>query len=409
MRFECVTFDRGGRRQIEKVEAASRAEATDILGRKGLFVLEINEASEAALKSAATKGGLAIRRGSRTRCLAEFTRQLSILVGTGTPVVQAMAAVERQTKDEAFRAVVADVRRRVEEGSTLADAMEKHPRVFDAVARSLVAAGESGGHLDDMLSRLAALMRQQEVMRGSIVGAMVYPTLLIFVAVSVLVLMIAFVIPRFSGLFETLDAPLPPTTALLMSTSELLRMYWWAVIIVLGGSVVGALYWLVTPSGRQMLDTVAVRAPKLGRLIRSLATARIARLLGVLLESRVPLLESLVLTRQAMTNSHYRELLVKIEEAVTRGEAMSDALASSELVTPSFAEAVRNGEQGGRVSAVLLNLANCMDEDNAMVVKSVTSIIEPLILIALGLVVGFVAISMFLPLFDVTSVVQGGP
>lgn len=409
MKFECVTFDRNGRRQTERVEADSRAEATEILGRKGLCVLEVHETSEAALKSANAKRGLTLKGGSKTKCLAEFTRQLSILVGTGTPVVQAMAAVERQTKDETFRAVIADVRRRVEEGSTLADAMEKHPRVFDAVARSLVSAGESGGHLDDMLSRLAALMRQQEVMRGAIIGAMVYPTLLIVVAFSVLILMIAFVIPRFSGLFETLDAPLPPTTALLMSTSELLRAYWWGVIIVLAAAVVGGFYWLASRRGRESIDTVAVRAPKLGKLIRSLATARIARLLGVLLDSRVPLLESLILTRQAMTNSHYRALLVKIEEAVTRGEAMSDALAASDLVTPSFAEAVRNGEQGGRVSSVLLSLANCMDEDNAMVVKSVTSIIEPLILIGLGLVVGFVAVSMFLPLFDVTSVVQGGP
>ncbi|MCL4743337.1 MAG: type II secretion system F family protein [Phycisphaerales bacterium] len=409
MKFECVTFDRNGRRQTERVEAASRAEATDMLGRKGLFVLEVNETSETQATAVGGKRGITLKGGSKTRCLAEFTRQLSILVGTGTPVVQAMAAVERQTKDETFRAVVADVRRRVEEGSTLADAMEKHPRVFDAVARSLVAAGESGGHLDDMLSRLAALMRQQEVMRGAIIGAMVYPTLLIVVAFSVLILMIAFVIPRFSGLFETLDAPLPPTTALLMSTSELLRAYWWGVIIVVAALAVAAVYWLASRRGRETLDTVAVRAPKLGKLIRSLATARIARLLGVLLESRVPLLESLILTRQAMTNSHYRALLVKIEEAVTRGEAMSDALAASDLVTPSFAEAVRNGEQGGRVSSVLLNLANCMDEDNAMVVKSVTSIIEPLILIGLGLVVGFVAVSMFLPLFDVTSVVQGGP
>ncbi len=409
MKFECVTFDRNGRRHTEHVEAASRAEAAELLGRKGLFVLEVNEATQATLRAANARRGVALKRGSKTRCLAEFTRQLSILVGTGTPVVQAIAAVERQTRDEAFRAVVADVRKRVEEGSTFADAMEKHPRVFDAVARSLVAAGESGGHLDEMLARLAALMRQQEVMRGSIIGAMIYPALLIVVAFSVLILMIAFVIPRFSGLFETLDAPLPPTTALLMSASELLRAYWWGVVIALGGIAAGAVYWLATPSGRELIDTAAVRAPKIGKLIRSLATARIARLLGVLLDSRVPLLDALVLTRQAMTNSHYRALLVKIEEAVTRGEAMSDALASSDLVNASFAEAIRNGEQGGRVSSVLLNLANCMDEDNAMVVKSVTSIIEPLILIGLGLVVGFVAVSMFLPLFDVTTVVQGGP
>ena len=409
MKFECVTFDRAGRRRTERVEAASRNEATELLSRRGLFVLEVHEAGQAHPDTAAPKRGLTLKRGSKTRCLADFTRQLSILVGTGTPVVQAMAAVERQTKDETFRAVIADVRRRVEEGSTLADAMEHHPRVFDAVARSLVSAGESGGRLDDMLARLAALVRQQEVMRGAIIGAMIYPALLIVVAFSVLTLMIAFVIPRFSGLFETLDAPLPPTTALLMSTSELLRAYWWGAVLVLAALAVAAVYWLTSNRGRQIIDTVAVRTPKLGKLIRSLATARIARLLGVLLESRVPLLESLSLTRQAMTNSHYRALLVKIEESVTRGEAMSDALAASDLVTPSFAEAVRNGEQGGRVASVLLNLANCMDEDNAMVVKSVTSIIEPLILIALGLVVGFVAVSMFLPLFDVTSVVQGGP
>jgi type II secretory pathway component PulF len=297
---------------------------------------------------------------------------------------------------------------RIEEGSTLADAMAEHPKYFDAVARSLVSAGEASGKLDSMLQRLAVIIRQQEVTRRSLAAAMSYPVLLVSIAGVVLVAMLLFIIPRFAVLFESLDTPLPASTAFLMATSQHIRQYWFYELPLVVGAGAGGVFWLRSAAGQRALATWSIRAPLVSRLVVSLAMARIARLLGVLLESRVPLLESLSLTRQAMSNHHYARLLQEIEDSVTQGGSMSAVVGRSELISPSFAEAVRSGEESGQVGRVLVSLAEYMEEDNSLLVKSVTQLLEPIVLIILGLVVGIVAVSMFLPLFDATAATNGG-
>jgi type II secretory pathway component PulF len=339
--------------------------------------------------------------------MAMFTRQLSVLVASGTPLVQALAALERQTKDALWREVVTAVRIRVEEGSTLSEAMADHPQAFDAVARSLISAGESGGSFDVMLDRLAVLSRKQLHVRSAILGAMIYPALLILVAVNVLGLMLLFVLPRFAGLFETLDVELPPMTLALMACSDFLRSYWWTLPLVIGGAVVGSRSWLRTEGGRRTVDGALLTLPAIGQIVRSFAVARIARVLGVLLAGKVPLLEALALARQTVSNCRYVELVARAEDAVTRGSSVSTVFAATDLVSPALCEAIRAGEQSGQMGPLLLNIADFLDEENEVVVKSLTSILEPVILIVLGVVVGLVALSMFLPLFDLTAAANG--
>jgi type II secretory pathway component PulF len=286
--------------------------------------------------------------------------------------------------------------------------MARFPRYFDPVCRSLVAAGESGGKIDDMLRRLALLVRQSLKIRTGLAGSMVYPTLLIFVSIGVLGAMFGFVLPRFEGLFKTLEAPLPPTTKIMMGISTWMRQYWWIALGVLISTGVGLKYWLSTPSGRRWSHVTIVRLPQIGRIVRALATARIARVLGVLLEGKVPLLDALQLTREATGNMCYADLVAAAEDRVIRGENISSAFGSSRLIPQSVTEAIRSGEKTGQLAAVLTNIADYLDEDNEVVIRSITSIVEPLILLALGLVVGFVAISMFLPLFDLTSTAGKG-
>lgn len=296
---------------------------------------------------------------------------------------------------------------RVEEGTTLAEAMADHPHAFDAVSRSHISAGESGGSFDVMLDRLAILCRKQLHVRSAIVGALIYPTLLIAVAVGVLALMLLFVLPRFAELFETLDVELPPVTQLLMSCSEFLRSYWWSLPLAAVAAAVGGRYWMKTDGGRRAIDTTVLRLPMAGGIVRSFAVARIARVLGVLLAGRVPLLEALGLARQTVSNCRYVELVARAEEAVTRGSNVSTVFAATDLVSPALCEAIRAGEQSGQIGPLLLNIADFLDEENEVVVKSLTSILEPVILIVLGLVVGLVALSMFMPLFDLTSAAHG--
>lgn len=399
MKFLYRAFEASGKAVQGVVEAPDAEQGAEKLRREGLFVVEIGAQDLGRVPRRAHRG---VRPG-RVRTLSVFMRQLAVLVSTGTPVVEALRALERQTPEGEWRSVVTDLARRVEEGAQLSEALAAHPGWFDAVARSLVAAGEQGGRLDKMLERLAALMRQQQKVQSALVGALVYPCMLMVVAVGVLGVMIGFVLPRFEGLFKTLGAPLPPTTRVLLSCSQTVRDQWMFLLPGLGLAAFGAWWWARTPAGRTLFHHAAVRAPGLGRITRSFATARIARVLGVLLEGKVAMLEALALTRSAAVNSLYTALLARAEESVIRGESVSTALADPTLIAPALCEAIRSGERTGQIAPVLLNVADFLDEDNEVVVKSLTSIIEPVILIALGVVVGLVALSMFMPLFDLTA------
>ncbi len=404
MSFTYTAYDRSGKEVCGTIDAASEHEALEEIRRKGLFPTHVGHQSEAGAGNTRTRAP----RGA-LKSLVFTLRQLAVLSSTGTPIVDALIAVERQTSDAAWRAILADVRRRVEEGATLAEAMGSHPEAFNAVCRSLVAAGETAGNLGIMLERLARLIRRQQRVRSAMVGALVYPALLISVSTGVLIVMIALVMPRFAEMFESLDAPLPASTEILMDLSAWLRAYWWAVLGALIVGVCGLGAWLSTARGRATRDRVLLRLPIVGTMLRSMGAGRIARLLSVLLASRIPLVEALELTRNTMTNREYRILLEDSIERVTKGDSLSSVFAGSALIPASMTEALRSAERSGTVDTVLGDLADFIEEDNEALVRALTSIFEPVILIVLGGLVAFVAISIFLPLFDLTaSATTGG-
>ncbi len=237
---------------------------------------------------------------------------------------------------------------------------------------------------------------------------MVYPCLLVVVALVVLTTLLTFVLPRFTMLFKTLDTALPPTTQMLMVMSDFLRGYWWAIIPTLVGSAFLGWAWIKTESGRRSFATLALRLPRLGALTRNFATAQITRLLGILLQGRVPLVDALQLTQESTANHHYIQLLQNARDAVTRGETLASAFAKTDLVNSSVCEAMRSGDKSGQLGPLLNTIADYLDEENEVTLRSLTSILEPLILIVLGVLVGFVALSLFLPLFDLTAATRGG-
>ncbi|HXE55666.1 MAG TPA: type II secretion system F family protein [Tepidisphaeraceae bacterium] len=406
MKFAYQAYDAAGKAVSGTVEAAETLEGIEALRRQGLFATTIEPAGESGPGATNAHRPRRFGRVRRLRLLAMFSRQVQVLVSTGTPLVETLGALTRQAKDAKWRKVVSDLRNRVEQGDSLSKAMELHPDYFDPVCRSLIAAGESSGSFDAMLDRLATLTRKQVHVYTAIRGAMIYPCLLIVVASAVLTLMFAFVLPRFSMLFQTLGVPLPPTTKFLMAISTGLREYWWAALIGVIASA-GALFgWLRTQQGRYTVHTILVRGPIIGPIMRGFSTARIIRVLGVLVTGKVPLLEALQLAKQTAGNLHYSKLVADAEHAVTRGSTISSVFAESKLIEPSLTEAVRSGEQSGQIGTLLLSMADFMDDENEVIVRSLTSILEPVILIVLGVVVGFIAMSMFLPLFDLTSMTQ---
>ncbi len=396
-------FDLAGKPVSGCLDVGTVTDAPEQLRRQGVVATKVQERSGSSSGPIAGNGGKSSRRKPKAKDLVAFFRQLSILVATHTPVVQALEAIERQTPVSPWRSVIEDLRRRVEEGSTLAAAMEANSDHFDPVVQSMIAAGESGGRMEVMLLGLAQLTRQQFHVRRSLIGAMIYPTVLIGVSMGVLVITLFFVLPQFQGLFETLQAPLPPTTKALIGFATFVKSYWWAVIAGVGGSVTFAAWSLKTPAARAHIDRAMVNAPKVGPMIRSFATARIARILGVLLGAKIPMIEAIQLVKRGTSNACYVGLLETAENAVSRGESLAEVLARSGLVVPSICEAISSGERSGDIGSVLVQVAAFLEEDNDVVVKSVMSIIEPVILTLLGLIIGFIAVSMFLPLFDLTS------
>jgi len=400
-------FDKSGQRVTDTIEAGTQAEAGEMLRRRGLYVTKVQTGEDGAAPAAAPSAG-GRTQPRRLKSLALLTSQLHVLVSCGTPLVEALAALARQTRDARLREVVGDLQRRVEEGSSLSAALEAHPTYFGPLYWSLVGAGEASGDLASMLRRLADTLRKQVHIRNSLVGALIYPALLIAVSIAVLTLMFTVVIPRFGDLFRSLSVPLPPSTGVLVAASEMLLAYWyWIVPAAMAPGALLVAYGL-TASGRRLRETVALSLPQVGRIVRRFTTARIVRLLGILLDANVPIIDALRLTRRSIRNHHYDRLLAKTEDAVTRGETVSSVWGDSHLVSPSVQEIVRNGERSGQVSAMLLSAADFLDDENELTIRSLTSIVEPIILITMGAIVGVMAVSLFMPLFDLTAMTQGG-
>jgi type II secretory pathway component PulF len=405
-------YDKLGKSVKGVIDAGDVREAREVLRRQGVFAMKLGAAEAGGVSLDANaphlSGKFKLAGGSsKLEKVAFMMRQLALLVQTGTPVVEALASLEKQAPQGEWREVLKQLRAKVEEGKSLAEAMGNRPDYFDAVCRSLVAAGESGGQLHEMCDRLSKLVRQQVRIRKTVGHALIYPSLLMCVALGVTITMITFVLPRFEALFETLGSDLPAMTAVLMDVSRFVRGQWYFVVGGVLAAFFGGFGYLRTAHGQRTLDVLALRLPKLGHFTRAYATARITRVLGTLLDGKVPLLEALALSRHVVRNSLYVALLARAEETVIRGEPLSAALDDPAMLPQSVIEAVRSGEKTGNLAPVLTSVAEFMDEDTEQTIKTVTGLLEPLILLFLGLVVGAMAISMMLPLFDLTAAGAG--
>jgi len=410
MKLAYKALNTSGKMVTGTIESDDVLSAGTTLHQRGLYVTDLEEADALRIETAARKprASLNVLGVKKTKQVAVFTRQLCVLVASGTQVVDALSALERQAGPGPWHDAIVGVRTRVEQGSSLSEALDAYPGYFDAIYRSLVSAGESSGHMVKMLTRLATLKQKQLKIRNAIRGAMVYPSLLITLSLVIFSILLIFIIPRFTMLFDSLDVPLPPTTQVLVTISLLFRRFWWLFYMAAAGSIIGAIFYLQSASGRVVWDRVVLRIPYFGQVAKNFATARIVRLLGVLLSGQVPVLNALELVQAGAGNVRYTELMARAQACVSRGEPVSTAFADMSLINPAVYEAMRSGEQSGQLDQLLLNVAEFLEDENDVVVRSLTSIIEPIILVGMGLLVGLIAVSMFLPLFDLTAMTQGG-
>jgi type II secretory pathway component PulF len=335
-----------------------------------------------------------------------FTSQLSLMLEVGTPLINGLAALEKQTKNPAFKQVIQALHRDIEEGQQLSDAMRRHPRVFNHVYTSMIKAGETGGFLKEILERLAEMQEKRLALIAQLKSTLTYPAILCLVGFLVVVFVLVGVLPKFTTFFAGKEKILPVSTRFLMALSVSLRGYWWAYVVIALGLIIGIKVWKESEFGQTVIDRVCVSGPILARLYNKIYTCQLLRTLGHLMHSQVPLLEALDVTRSTINNRHFRQFIDKITDHVEKGGRFAQPFTTYPYVLDSVKQMVATGEEVGNLPGVMLRLAEYYDIEVDRELKNIAALIEPLALILLGGVVGVIVGSVILPLFRLAHAIH---
>jgi type IV pilus assembly protein PilC len=341
------------------------------------------------------------------RELAIFTRQFATMIDAGLPLVQCLDILGLQQENQAFKKVIMKVKEDVESGSTFADALGKHPNVFDELFVNLVSAGEVGGILDTILSRLATYIEKAMKLAKQVKSAMVYPSTILAVALIVTTVLLLYVIPIFGEMFQDFGASLPAPTQIVLAISAYTRKYFLVGVVLLVLLVLGLRWYYKQESGRRKIDRLLLRLPIFGDLLRKIAVARFARTLGTMVSSGVPILESMDIVAKSAGNKIIEEAIVRARASISEGKTIAEPLADSKVFPVMVTQMVSVGEATGALDAMLNKIADFYDDEVDAAVGALTSLLEPMLMIFLGVVIGGLVIAMYLPIFKLAGVVGG--
>ncbi|MBI3458013.1 MAG: type II secretion system F family protein [Candidatus Rokubacteria bacterium] len=344
--------------------------------------------------------------GVRSKDVSVFTRQFATMISAGLPLVQCLQALGQQAERKRFQDIIARIAGDVEGGSTLSEAMGRHPKAFDELFVNLVHVGEIGGVLDSMLARLAVYLEKADALKHRVKMAMVYPVLVVTVALGVVTFLLVFIIPIFSSFYEKSGVPLPTPTAFVVNLSNFIRKYWY----LLAGGAVG-LYaafraWYRTDQGRLTVDRFLLRAPIFGVLLKKIAVARFTRTLSALISGGVPILDALRITAKTAGNRIVENSVMEARERVTAGQTLAEPLRQSKVFPAMVVQMVSVGEQTGALDNMLSKVADYYEDEVDVAVSGLTALLEPIMIVFLGIVVGGIVISMYLPIFQVITLVK---
>jgi type IV pilus assembly protein PilC len=378
------------------IDASSRDDVIAQLRKQRLSVVKIDQ-------DAAKKVG---RGAIKTRDVVIFTRQFSTMINSGLPLVQALTILAEQTDNKALAEVTKKVVFDVESGNTVADALSKHPRAFTNLYVNMVAAGEAGGILDTILLRLATFLEKNDALVRKVKGAMIYPAVIMSVAAIAVVVLLIFVIPVFAGMFASAGQALPLPTRIVIAASGFLRSYWWIIgaIIIVGGYAFNKYY--ATPSGKLVIDRFMLRMPVLGDVLRKSAVSRFTRTLGTLISSGVSILEGLEITAKTAGNRVIQDAIMQSRSSIAGGDTIAQPLQKSKVFPPMVISMIAVGEQTGGLDEMLSKIADFYDEEVDAAVSNLLSLLEPIMIVFLGVVVGGMVVAMYLPIFDMVNAVQ---
>jgi type IV pilus assembly protein PilC len=334
-----------------------------------------------------------------------FTRQFATMIDAGLPLVQCLDILGSQQENKAFKKAIVEIKASVEAGSTFAAALKQHPKIFTSFYGNMVEAGEAGGILDTILNRLAAYMEKAMALKKKVKSAMIYPSTIIAVAMTVVVFLLIFVIPTFKSMFEGFGAELPMPTQVVLEASRLARTYWWIVAGIVAGAVTALKMWYKTPAGKLTIDSLMLKAPVIGMLIRKVAVAKFTRTLGTLISSGVAILDALDIVARTAGNKVVEIAVFKTRAAISEGKTIAEPLKESGVFPPMVLQMISVGEQTGALDSMLGKIADFYDEEVDTAVANLTSLLEPLLMVFLGVVIGGVVIAMYLPIFKLVTVV----
>jgi type IV pilus assembly protein PilC len=394
-------IDLAGAKARGEVEADSKQAVSDQLKQRGLVVLDISD------KHSSRQIEIAFLKTVKASELAVFSRQLSTMISSGMSILRSMYVLEEQTENKFLKETIVAVRKDVEAGLSLSDSMARHPKVFNQLFVAMTQAGEMGGVLEDALMRVADQLQKDAALRRQIKAAMIYPALVITFAVGVMMALVAFLVPVFVGVFKQFGGELPKLTQISVFMSHVVVGYWWLMFSSAGISMVVFVKWKKTTWGRRQWDHFRLHVPmKIGSIVQQVSVARWSRTLASLTSAGVPLLQALEITGKTGGNVAVEEAMDGVIASVKRGGTIAAPLAQAPIFPTMVTHMVGVGEETGALDDMLARVAEFYEEQVEASVKALTSILEPIMIIVIGSIVGFIVISMYLPLFEVYNHIQ---
>ncbi len=401
--FQYEAIDSKGRTKKGTVDADTARDAREKLRKQQIRVVEMERLDASGRPKKGEKAKLRLERKVNVRELAILTRQFSTLLGSGVHLSEALNVLVEQIQDRHLEVVYRDLREKIVSGSGLADALSFHPNYFSDLYINMVRAGEASGNLDEVLARLADYLQKQANLRGKIAAAMTYPAVMVFVGFGVVVFLMTYVVPRITGILQSKDNVLPAPTVILMTASDLFKEYWWFGLIALVAAYIFAKLAIATEKGRLFFDTFILKIPVIGTLLQKSAISRFTVTLSTLLKSGLPALDALSIVSKVVNNALLSRVISQVAERILEGADIATPLRKSKMFPPMVGYMIAVGEQSGELENILDRISETYEEEIDLAVQRLTALIEPVIIVGLAVVVGFIIMAVLLPLLQFDS------
>lgn len=404
MKFIFKARTQAGELKDGEIEASNKEKAIEILQKNKLFLLNIEEKKK---QDNIWKGDITKYFNRVTpKELVIFYRQLATLIGARVPILSSLTAIREQTDNDYFQAIIQEMINDIEDGSALSAAMEKHKKIFSVLAVGIIRAGEASGGLKNSIQHIADNTEKNFSLTSQIKSALIYPVIVLIVFIVVGFLVMTFIVPKLLTMVKELDVEIPWYTQAIILISGFMASYWWAILLIIAGAIIASIYYLRTEEGAYEWDRIKIKIPKFGAVIKGIYMARFSENLSVLLSSGIPIIKALTVVGAVIGNQIYEKIILEAAEEVRTGGSVSTALKRYPEFPPIVTQMIKIGEESGKTDEILKEVAKFYEQETEATTKNLTTLIEPIMIVVMGLAVGLLAVSVIMPIYDVAGRIQ---